>query len=85
MLSMALQGPASVDDVYYGLCDAISRLQSAAADLRACRRPEADAVDELIRALECDCDDLGARLDAAERADRAWEDRQYRESVSGGI
>ena len=81
MLSMALRGPVSVEDVYYGLCDAISRLKSAAEDLRACRRSEADAVEALVRELEADCDDLGARLDAADAAERAWDVRQFCRSV----
>ena len=71
----------STEDIYYVLCDAIDRLNSAAEILRDCCRSEADTVDELVRDLESECDDLGARLDESDAADRAWEERQYRASV----
>ena len=71
----------NAEDIYYGLSDAVTRLRSAAEDLRASRRSEAVAVDGLIRDLERECDDLGARLDAADAAEREWDLRQYRRSV----
>lgn len=71
----------SAEYIYYMLCDAIDSLKSAAEMLRDCSRSEADTVDELIRDLESERDDLGARLDESDAADRVWEERQYRASV----
>lgn len=71
----------SAEYIYYMLCDAIDSLKNAAEMLRDCSRSEADTVDEMVRDLESERDDLGARLDESDAADRAWEERQYRASV----
>lgn len=71
----------STEDIYYALCEAIDSLKSAAEILHDCSRSEADTVDEMVRDLESDRDDLGAQLDESDAADRAWEERQYRASV----
>lgn len=71
----------SAEYAYYALSEAIDHLNSAAEILRDCNRSEADTAEELARDLEIDRDDLGARLDESDAADRAWEERQYRASV----
>ena len=71
----------SAEYAYYALSEAIDHLNSAAEILRDCSRSEADTVDEMVRDLESERDDLGARLDESDAADRAWEERQYRASV----
>lgn len=71
----------SAEYIYYMLCDAIDSLKNAAEKLRDCCRSEADTVDDMVRDLESERDDLGAQLDESDAADRAWEERQYRASV----